>query len=318
MRRREFIAGLAGAAAAWPPAARAQQPALPVIGYLSGGWADGAARGVAAFRQGLKDIGYVDGQNVAIEYRWAEGQDDRLPGMVADLARRQVAVIATGGRPSTLAAKAVTTTTPIVFAIGADPVAAGLVASLNRPGGNLTGVTSLAGELVPKRLELLHELVSKATVIAVLVNPANPGGAERVSRDAQAATSTLGLQLHVLHARSEREFDMVFATLVQLKAGALMIAADALFNARSRRSGSTCDRMRDDGPSPFYPSDRTHGPREHACQRRAVAADLLSQLPPREDHECRVAERAGNEGATTSRLGVVPIIVTGARSFIVS
>src|SRR6202035_3185527 len=187
-------------------------------------------------RQGLKDTGYVEGQNVAIEYRWADGQYDRLPALAAELVHRQVAVIAAGGgTPAALAAKAATATIPIIFAVSVDPVKIGLVASLNRPGGNLTGVTNLNVEVGPKRLELLRELLPSVTVIAVLVNPASPAIAEPYARGLRAAARTLGLQLHVLHASTERDFDTVFATLVQLRAGALNIGPDVFFNARSEQ-----------------------------------------------------------------------------------
>jgi putative ABC transport system substrate-binding protein len=232
MRRREFIAGL-GSAVAWPLVAQAQQPAMPVIGFLNGGLPDGYATNVAAFRQGLKETGYVEGQNVAIEYRWAEGQYDRVPAMAAELVRRQVAVIV-ANTPGNLAAKAATTTIPIVFTIASDPVQIGLVGSLARPGGNVTGATQFGVEVTPKQLELAHELVPTATVIAVLVNPTNPN-AEPVLRELQAAARILGVQLHVLHASAEREFDTVFATLGQQRAGALVIGPDPLFVARSEQ-----------------------------------------------------------------------------------
>jgi putative ABC transport system substrate-binding protein len=233
VKRRDFITLIGGAAAAWPLAARAQQPALPVIGFLGPGSPDLFAGRVRAFRQGLSEAGYVEGENVAIEYRWAEGQNDRLPALAADLVRRQVAVIAANGAAA-VAAKAATTTVPIVFYTGGDPVEVGLVASLNRPGGNLTGVSSLNVELGPKRLELLHELVPTATLMAVLVNPTNPN-AETQSRDLHAAARALGLKLHVLHASAEREFDTVFATVAQLRAGGLVIGADAFFASRSEQ-----------------------------------------------------------------------------------
>jgi putative ABC transport system substrate-binding protein len=236
MRRREFMTLLGGTAMAWPLAARAQQAAMPVVGFLNGVSPGGYAPMVAAFRQGLKDTGYVEGQNVTIEFRWAEGQFDRLPAMAAELVRRQVAVIAVGGgNPASMAAKAATTTIPIVFVTASDPVQLGFVASLNRPGGNVTGVTQLGVEVSPKRLELAHELVPMAAIIGVLVNPANPTIAERTTSDLQAAARILGVQLHVLHASTERDFDTVFATLAQLRAGALVISSDGLFNSQSER-----------------------------------------------------------------------------------
>jgi len=233
MRRREFILALGGAAAAWPLAARAQQPAIPVIGLLASESPDPTADRVRAFREGLGETGYVEGRNVAIEYRWAEGHNDRLLPLAADLVRRQVSVIAApGSTPGALAAKAATTTIPIVFVTGADPIAAGFVQSLSRPGGNATGVTTLNVEVGPKRLQLLHELVPAASTMALLVNPTNPTLADALVRDAQAAARPLGLQLHVLHARAVQDFDTVFATLEQLRAGALVIGADTYFNSR--------------------------------------------------------------------------------------
>jgi putative ABC transport system substrate-binding protein len=234
MKRREFIT-LLGGVAAWPLAARAQQPAMPVIGFLNTTSASGYAAQAAAFRQGLRETGFVEGQNVAVEYRWADGQYDRLPTLAAELVRRQVTVIAaTGGSQSALAAKSVSTAIPIVFAIGDDPVEFGLVSSLNRPGGNVTGVTTLNVEIGPKKLELLHELIPTVTIIALLVNPTNPN-AEALSRDAQAAARTLGLQLHVLRATTERDFDAVFANLAELRAGGLMINTDPFFTSRSEQ-----------------------------------------------------------------------------------
>ena len=234
MRRREFIS-LLGGAAAWPLAARAQQPALPVIGYLSARTPESDVSQLAAFRQGLSEAGYIEGRNVVIEYRWTEGQNDRLPELAADLARRRVSVMVAATGPATLAAKAATATIPIVFQIGNDPVAVGLVASLNRPGGNITGVTTLSVELGPKRLELLHELIPAATIIAVLVNPNNATALETQTRDLQAAARNLGLQVHVLQASTDRDFDTVFTTLVQLRAGGLAIGGDAFLNSRSEQ-----------------------------------------------------------------------------------
>ena len=233
--RREFITLLGGAAAAWPLAARAQQPALPVIGFLNQASPDGYRRMVTAFRQGLQESGYVEGRNVAIEYRWAGGHNDRLPAMVAELVQRQVTVIAATTTPAALAAKAATTSIPIVFEMGGDPIALGLVTSLSRPGGNVTGVTQLNVEVASKRLELLHELLPTAIVTALVVNPTNPAVTEVVLRASQAAAQRLGLDLHVLNASSESDFDGVFANVIQLRAGGLVIGSDAFFNSRSEQ-----------------------------------------------------------------------------------
>ena len=235
MNRREFITLLGGAAVAWPLAARAQQAAMPVVGMLSAEWPGQFTDRLRAFHEGLRETGYVDGRNLAIESRWAEGRNDRLPALAAELVRRQVSVIVTAGStPAALAASAATTTIPIVFYIGANPVEAGLVTSLSRPGGNVTGVVTLNVEVAPKRLELLHDLVPTATIIGALVNPTTPY-AEALTRDLRTAAHTLGVQLHVLHASSERDFDTVFTSLVQLRAGGLVIGTDALFNSRSEQ-----------------------------------------------------------------------------------
>ena len=231
MRRREFIALLGGAAAVWPLAASAQ-PAMPVIGFLSGTSSAPFAHLVVAYRQGLREMGYVEGRNLAIEFRWAEGQYDRLPDMAADLVRRQVAVITTtGGDPAALAAKAATTTIPIVFTAGTDPVKSGLVASLNRPGGNATGVHILTAMMEGKRQGLLRELVPTVTRIAVLLNPTYTA-AEVQLKEVEEAARTLGLQTQVLHASTELELDTTFATLGQLRVGALQVCADPSFNSR--------------------------------------------------------------------------------------
>jgi putative tryptophan/tyrosine transport system substrate-binding protein len=223
MNRREFITLLGGAAAAWPLELRAQQPAMPVIGFLNGASPDGYASNVAAFHQGLKEAGYVDGQNATIEYRWAENHYDRLPALAADLVQQKVTVIAATTTPAALAAKAATSTVPIVFTTGGDPIKLGLVASLRRPGGNVTGSTQLSVEVGPKRLELARELFPGATTFALLVNPANPLAAT-VSKDLEAVADTLGMRLHVLHASTEADFEAAFATAAQLRAAALVIS----------------------------------------------------------------------------------------------
>jgi putative ABC transport system substrate-binding protein len=238
MRRREFITLLGGAATAWPAAARAQQQAMPVIGLLHPTSQQTTTSLMAEFRQGLSNSGYVEGRNIAIEYRWADGQSDRLPALAADLVRRQVNVIAAPlGLAAPLAAKVATTSIPIIFGIAGDPVEAGLVASLNRPGGNLTGVTSLSAELVAKRLELLHELVPTATTIALLVDPTNPE-IESVLRHTQVAAHTLGVELRVFRASAELDFDSVFATLDKQRVGALLILPASTFLDRREQLGA--------------------------------------------------------------------------------
>jgi putative tryptophan/tyrosine transport system substrate-binding protein len=230
--RRDFITLLGGAAVAWPVAAGAQQPAMPVIGFLHSATSNSYAPMTTAFRKSLNEAGYVEGQNVAIEYRWAESQLDRLPALAADLVHRQVSVIFTGGGSDpSLAAKAATSKIPIVFANGTDPVDAGLVASLNRPGGNITGITFLNNTLGPKEVEAMHELVPKAAIIAVLLNPKLATAASQL-KDVEMAARALGLQVQVLHASMESDFDMVFASLLQLRVGGLAIGADAFFFSR--------------------------------------------------------------------------------------
>jgi putative ABC transport system substrate-binding protein len=229
VRRREFIT-LLGAAAAWPLAARAQQPALPIVGFVNAGSSDAPL--AAAFRKGLNEAGYAEGQNVTVEYHWLEGQFDRLPALVADLVRRRVAVIATpAGNYAAQVAKAATTTIPIVFGVAEDPVKLGLVASLARPGGNLTGINFFTTEMAAKRLALLHELVPKAVRIAVLVNPANPA-TESALRDIPDAARAMGLQIQVLKASTSREIEAAFATLVHDRADALYVAGDVFFTSR--------------------------------------------------------------------------------------
>jgi putative ABC transport system substrate-binding protein len=226
MRRREFIT-LLGSAAAWPLSVRAQQPAMPVIGFLSPGSPESDVVRLTGVRQGLKESGYVEGQNVAIEYRFAHGQNDRLPALAADLVDRRVAGIVTAGTPATLAAKAATATVPIVFNTGVDPVQFGLAASLSRPGGNLTGVI-LSGDLAAKKLEVLHELLPDAAVVAMLVNPANPV-VEPESRATQDAARSLGVELHILRASTAGEIDAAFASLAKLRARALVVGDDSYF-----------------------------------------------------------------------------------------
>jgi ABC-type uncharacterized transport system substrate-binding protein len=233
MKRRDFLTLIGGAAAVWPLAARAQQATMPAVGLLDQRSPDELADRLRGFRQGLKEIGYVEGENMAIEYRWAEGQYDRLPELAAELVRRQVAVIATtGGHPAAFAAKAATTTIPVVFIASDDPVRLGLVASIARPGGNLTGINFLSGELTAKRLELLHELVPTATRVSVLVNPSSPLNVEATLREVGVAARAIGLQTQILNASTIREINAAFATFVRERADAVFVGIDPFFNSR--------------------------------------------------------------------------------------
>jgi putative ABC transport system substrate-binding protein len=245
MQRREFITLLGGAAVAWPFVARAQQPAMPAVGFIRDGSADGSARFVAAFRKGLNETGYVEGQNVTIEYHWLEGQYDRLPALITDLVRRQVAVIAIPGfTPAALAAKAATATIPIVFGVTQDPVQLGLVASLARPGGNATGINFFSNEVVAKRLRLLHDLVPKAVRVAVLVNPANGPSTESTLRAVQEAAPTIELKIQILNASTIGEIDAAFATLARGRPDALFVAPDAFFSSRAVQFATLTTRDR--------------------------------------------------------------------------
>jgi putative ABC transport system substrate-binding protein len=235
MRRRDVIALLASTATVWPGKLRAQRSAVPVIGFINSGSPEPLGRRWAAFRQGLNAAGYIADQNVKIEFRWAEGHYDRLPEMAADLVRRQVTVIAATSAPAALAAKAATTVIPIVFETAADPVRLGLVDNLNRPGANVTGVTQLNVEVTPKLLELLHEVVPAVRVVGLLVNPANPTLSEPQSQAIESAATKFGLELHVLNASSEQDFEAAFASLVGLRAGGLVIGADSVFSNRIER-----------------------------------------------------------------------------------
>jgi len=253
VRRRTFITLLGGAAAAWPLAARAQQPTMPVIGFVSARSAEASVRDAAAFHKGLSKTGYVEGQNVAVEYHWLEGQFSRLPSLMTDLVRRRVAVIATPNNAGALAAKAATTTIPIVFGVAEDPTHLGLVASLARPGGNATGINFFPGEVVAKRLGLLHDLVPKAVRIAVLVNPSNTKVAEATLREIPEAARALGLQIQVLNASTNREIEAAFAALARDRADALFVAGDGFFS--SRRVQFATLAMRDRIPAAYSERD---------------------------------------------------------------
>jgi putative tryptophan/tyrosine transport system substrate-binding protein len=235
MRRREFISLFGGVAAGWPLAAHAQQPSMPVVGFVNTASRQSYGRPLSAFLKGLSEAGYVDGRNITIEYRWAEGRNDRLPAMMADLIDRHVAVIAATSTPAAFAAEAATKTVPIVFEMASDPVQLGLVSSLDRPGGNVTGVTQTNVEVAPKRLELLHELLPHAKVMGLLVSPVDLDLAKSTIKGVQEAAHTLGLELHVLNANSEGDFDAVFAELMQLQAGGLVISGGPFLTARTEQ-----------------------------------------------------------------------------------
>jgi putative ABC transport system substrate-binding protein len=244
MRRRSFITLLGCAAASWPLAARAQQLSMPVVAFLAVGSPDGFTERVRAFRQGLKEAGFIEGENVGIEYRWAENQLDRLPALAADLVRKRVTVIfANGGTAPAIAAKAATTTIPIVFAIPEDPVSLGLVASLSRPGANLTGVNFFFGELVPKRLELLRELVPALMQVAVFVNPANPSRAEFLAREAESAGRAMGMQIRVFNTGTVREINTAFTSLASQRPDALLVTPDPFFNGRRAQIATLAARL---------------------------------------------------------------------------
>ena len=242
MKRRDFIKLFGRGVAAWPLAAAAQQAAMPVVGFLNAQSARDSERQLAAFLDGLAEAGYVDGRNVKIEYRWAENHSDRLPALMADLVEKKATVIAATSTPAALAAKAAKTTIPIVFETGFDPIQLGLVTNLNKPGENITGITQLNALVTPKRLELLHELVPKANVVGLLVNPANPTLSETETNGAMSAAHSFSITLHVLNARNEGDFEGAFAKLTELGAGGLVVGADPLFTSRSARLGERAAR----------------------------------------------------------------------------
>ena len=250
MRRRDFIMLLGGAAAAWPHAARAQQPAMPVIGLLSALSEKQASELLVMFRRGLKEVGFVEGQNIALEYRWADGQYDRLPAMAAELVRRPVTLIAAQAPPAALAARAATTTIPIVFVVGFDPIAAGLVTSFNRPGGNATGMTLITGPLGQKRLEILRELAPKAAVVAMLVNPISPDAVPEI-RDVQATAQAIGLQLKMFNASAPGELDAAFAAIAEQRPDALLVGSDPFLLIRREELVALVSRLRVPAVYPF-------------------------------------------------------------------
>lgn len=242
MRRRDFIKAIAGSVAVWPLSAGAQEPAKPVIGFLNFASATSYAPQLAAFLKGLGETGYVEGRNVAIEYRWAEHQINRLPALASDLVHRQVAVIAATSTPAAIAAKAATTTIPVVFETGGDPIHLGFVQSLNRPGGNVTGVSQSNVEMVAKRLELMHELLPTVRVFALLINPSNPALAEPATKEVRTAARALGLELHVLNASTADEFDGAFKKLIELRAGGLVIGPDPLYTSHGEQLATLATR----------------------------------------------------------------------------
>jgi putative ABC transport system substrate-binding protein len=293
IKRRDFIT-LLGGAAAWPLAARAQQPAMPVIGLLNAGSPEASARTVAAFRKGLNETGYVEGQNVTVEYHWLEGQYDRLPALVADLVRRRVAVIATpGNTPGAIAAKAATAAIPIVFGVGEDPVQLGLVASLARPGGNATGINFFGNEVVAKRLGLLHDLVPKAARVAVLVNPANAPSAEAALRDVPGAAPAMGLQLQILSATTISEIDAAFAKFARERPDALFVAGDSFFASRRVQFATLTARGKI--------------PAAYSSRNIVAAGGLMSYGTDRTDMGRQVGVYAGNilKGAKPADLPVL-------------
>jgi putative ABC transport system substrate-binding protein len=304
LRRREFITLLGDAAASWPLAARAQQPALPVVGVVSGQSSDSDARNAAAFRKGLNETGIIEGQNVTVEYHWLEGQYGRLPALMADLVRRQVAVIATTGNlAAALAAKAATATIPIVFGVPEDPVKLGLVASLARPGGNATGINFFFNEVLAKRLRLLHDLVPKAVRVAVLVNPANASTAESTLRDVQEAAPTIGLQIQILNATTIGEIDAAFATLARERPDALFVGPDAFFSSRGVQFATLTAR------------DRI--PASYATRQIVIAGGLMSYGTDLADVSHQVGVYSGRilKGAKAADL---PVVQTTKFEFVIN